>query len=113
MKIRQFQKARTELTSGPKWPPRPPGEYSNLWKQLHMAAGPEHVGKCVGVTMDDQVVCCCGWESRTFWDGAEWAWDEWREHVADEMGLLPKECPCGKKYIPANGGKPCHELTEL
>ncbi len=50
-----------------------------------------HFAKCVGVTQDDQVICECGWESTVLWDGAEWAWDEWTNHMADVLGLKPLE----------------------
>lgn len=48
---------------------------------INAAALPEHSYKNEGVTMDDTFVCACGWKSETFWDGAEWAYDDWRKHV--------------------------------
>lgn len=30
--------------------------------------------------MNDQAFCSCGWESHRYWDGAEYAYDEWRLH---------------------------------
>ena len=32
--------------------------------------------------MLDQIICSCGWESETFFDGAEYAHSEWKRHVA-------------------------------
>jgi len=77
------------------------------------AAKPEHVGEYASERSCDLVKCSCGWKSQGYWDGAEYAWDEWREHVADEMGLLTKKCPCGKEYLPADGGKACHKLEAV
>ena len=31
--------------------------------------------------MKDQCLCSCGWASTTYWDGAEYAFDEWIKHV--------------------------------
>lgn len=31
--------------------------------------------------MGDQWKCSCGWESRKYWDGAEYAHEEWKAHV--------------------------------
>ena len=87
-----------------------PDEYKKVWETMTKAAAPEHVGKNVGVHMSDKVICSCGWESFDYWDMEDAAWGDWREHVAEQIGLLPKECPCGKAYVPADGGKPCHKL---
>ena len=32
--------------------------------------------------MADAVRCSCGWESHRYFDGSEYAWDEWDAHVA-------------------------------
>lgn len=88
--------------------------YSKYWRKLVAAAAPEHVSKWFSSGgFSDQIKCSCGWESPGYWDMAESACDDWLEHVADAMGLIPKTCPCGKKYVPADGEKPCHELTPL
>lgn len=41
----------------------------------------KHRIKDIGVHMVDQYECSCGWKSASYWDGAEWAYDEWLEHV--------------------------------
>jgi hypothetical protein len=61
----------------------------------------------------DKVECSCSWESYDYLDGGEYPWIAWREHVAYEMGLIPRKCPCGKEYLPADSGKPCHELRPI
>lgn len=45
---------------------------------------PEHTFKFaeIGGGMLDQIICSCGWESATFFDGAEYAHSEWKRHVA-------------------------------
>lgn len=40
-----------------------------------------HVSKIEGVTMDDTCVCSCGWQSRAYWDGREYAHTEWVDHI--------------------------------
>lgn len=41
-----------------------------------------HVAKYVGAGyMCDQYICSCGWQSNKFWDGAEFAEDEWIKHA--------------------------------
>lgn len=108
MNIEKFSKARKRLFQG-----RPfsnPDELQNLYDELFEAAAPEHVGNNIGIDISDQIGCFCGWKSKGYWDGAEYAWADWYEHVANEMGLIPQKCPCGKTYVPAEGGTPCHEL---
>ena len=48
---------------------------------LVAAASPEHAFKIVGVTLDDTCVCACGWESPPYWDGAEYAYNNWKAHL--------------------------------
>jgi len=31
--------------------------------------------------MCDEYVCSCGWKSQGYFDGSEYAWDEWVRHV--------------------------------
>jgi hypothetical protein len=112
MNKKKFRSHRAILTDKKSWP-LSSEVHNKAWRGLRRNAAPEHVAKNIGTYMCDQMECCCGWKSKSFFDGAGWAMDEWREHVADEMGLIPKKCPCGKQYIPANGGKPCHELTTV
>src|SRR3989344_5563083 len=91
-----------------------PKEYSAYWEALRKAAAPEHVGESVSVFMSDEVHCSCGWKSEGYWDMVEAAWDDWREHVAGEMGIVSKKCPgCGKEYFPADGGHPCHKIVAV
>ena len=87
-----------------------PGEHQQYWEDLRAAAAPEHVGEyyCPG-GFSDHVRCSCGWESPGYWDLYEASWQDWFEHVADEMGLIPKKCPCGKQYLPADE-QACHTL---
>jgi hypothetical protein len=33
-------------------------------------------------SMLDQIICSCGWESATFFDGREYAHAQWKRHVA-------------------------------
>lgn len=82
-------------------------------KVMNEAPKPEHdIVENAGFMMSDQAVCACGWKSHSFWDGWEYAVDEWYEHVAREVGLVPEKCPCGKEYVTADGGGPCHDLVE-
>lgn len=111
MNVKAFRAAREEFFE--KIPFSDPSEYRKAWDKLRSAAAPEHVPEAQSEFFSDQVLCSCGWESRGYWDLIEAGWGEWREHVADEMGLLPKECPCGKEYVPADGGTACHKLQEI
>jgi hypothetical protein len=52
---------------------------------IRMAALPEHAYTEEGMTMDDRFVCSCGWKSETFWDGREYAYDTWREHIESQL----------------------------
>lgn len=36
--------------------------------------------------MIDQCFCSCGWESTRYWDGAEYAFDEWIKHAKKIVG---------------------------
>ncbi len=31
--------------------------------------------------MTDGYICSCGWKSRTYFDGEEYAFDEWKRHA--------------------------------
>lgn len=42
---------------------------------------PEFKFADLGGGMLDQIICSCGWESDTFFDGAEYAHSEWKRHV--------------------------------
>lgn len=37
--------------------------------------------------MCDKAFCACGWESHGYFDGAEFAWDDWKRHI-DHGNLL-------------------------
>lgn len=43
--------------------------------------------------MLDQLICSCGWESATYYDGREYAISEWRRHLK-EVSHPPKEDSC-------------------
>lgn len=58
-------------------------EIKNLRKLIVDNAKPEHSFTNEGVTMDDQIVCACGWKSKPYWDGFEWAFDEWGKHIQE------------------------------
>lgn len=34
--------------------------------------------------MLDQAVCGCGWKSKPYYDGQEWAYREWQRRVAEK-----------------------------
>ncbi|KKP93481.1 MAG: hypothetical protein UR98_C0004G0017 [Parcubacteria group bacterium GW2011_GWA1_36_12] len=36
--------------------------------------------------MTDQCRCSCGWASTRYWDGAEYAFDEWIKHAKTIVG---------------------------
>lgn len=42
--------------------------------------------------MLDQIVCECGWESKTYFDGDVYAHNEWKKHVVNDH--MPKEISC-------------------
>lgn len=31
----------------------------------------------------DQIICSCGWESATYFDGQQFAHTEWKQHIID------------------------------
>ena len=35
-------------------------------------------------SMLDQIICPCGWKSRTYFDGREYAHSEWKKHVKQD-----------------------------
>jgi hypothetical protein len=35
--------------------------------------------------------CSCGWESKPYYDGAEFAYQEWKRHVAESQDEDTKE----------------------
>ncbi len=109
MDIKKFRKLREAFNEGSDSPKKS----QRIWKALCKAAKPEHVGKNVRPGAFDRIVCSCGWQSESFFDGAEYAWGKWLEHVADKMGLIPKKCPCGKTYLPFIGETACHELRPM
>ena len=37
--------------------------------------------------MIDQAFCTCGWTSDRFWDGPEYAMNQWQDHVRKATGL--------------------------
>lgn len=82
-----------------------------LWDGLLEAAAPEHIHEPKSRGFHDTVTCSCGWESPGYWDLMEAALDDWVEHVARKMGLVPEQCICGRRYLPADGQTACHEVV--
>jgi hypothetical protein len=40
-----------------------------------------HKRKMVSVGLSDHCECSCGWKSPGYWDGQEYAFDDWQKHV--------------------------------
>lgn len=112
MNVQEFRTARESFLNHQR-PFDNTEEYHAAIAAIEKAAAPEHVFKNTGITVFDEAECSCGWKGPGFWDAADLAWEAWMEHIAELLGLIPKECPCGEKYIPADGGKPCHELRSV
>lgn len=55
-------------------------------KTIQTAAKPEHAFTIEGVTMDDTLVCACGWKSQTYWDGDDLAYSDWLKHLEGLLG---------------------------
>lgn len=83
MNTKAFLVAKKQYDEG--CPFSDPAKAKKIWDKLAKAAAPEHAGKNIGISMSDQVECFCGWKSPGYWDGAEYAWDEWRKHVAEAV----------------------------
>lgn len=112
-RVEAFREAREEYHRIIPYAPEQRDEYLAIWERMKTTAAPQHVGNGAEVSyMSDQVACCCGWKSEKYWDGLEFAWEDWIRHVAGEFGLLEQACACGKTYVPADGGKACHKLVE-
>ena len=41
----------------------------------------------LGGGMLDQIICDCGWESHTYFDGTEYAHSAWKKHVKESHGV--------------------------
>jgi hypothetical protein len=41
-------------------------------------------------SMLDQIICSCGWESQTYFDGQEYAHSEWKKHVTQSHQQTPQ-----------------------
>jgi hypothetical protein len=41
-----------------------------------------------GATMDDTARCACGWESVSYWDGADLAHRAWRDHIVEQGAVI-------------------------
>jgi hypothetical protein len=64
-----------------------PGAYAEAQEALVTAASPEHSPRVEEMAyMSDQAVCACGWKSDAFFDGANYALRQWREHVMEVIG---------------------------
>ncbi len=63
-----------------------PGKYRTAARELTEFASPEHTPRVEEISyMSDQCRCACGWHSDKFWDGADYALKQWREHVMEEI----------------------------
>lgn len=40
----------------------------------------EHTPSTKGEGFSDWVECSCGWRSHSYWDGVDFAMDEWKRH---------------------------------
>jgi hypothetical protein len=40
-----------------------------------------HKGLQISEGVADRIRCSCGWESNGYWDGMEWATDEFAQHL--------------------------------
>ena len=106
-KFREADERLPQITRGER------EKFRNTLAAINKAAAPEHVFKNIGVGFFAQAKCSCGWKGRDdFWGRADLAMRNWRGHVRCAMGLIAKECPCGKSYLPADGG-PCHKLVAI
>ena len=89
MNAKAFLAAKEQYDRG--CPFSDPGKAQKIWDKLAAAAAPEHAGENVGEHMSDKIKCSCGWESRGYWDGAVFAWEAWREHVAGHCAPTPQK----------------------
>lgn len=73
--------------------PRDAERSNALWARAQEAAAPEHVPTNVGTFMSDEICCSCGiWRSNLYFDGLEYAMNEWLSHVAEESDInTPQE----------------------
>ena len=52
------------------------------WSGERLDTIENHKGRCKSdAALCDWFVCSCGWESRHYWDGADFATEEWKKHV--------------------------------
>lgn len=42
-----------------------------------------HIGSSEGEFMTDWHICSCGWKSPEYWDGAEYAEQDWVKHIQE------------------------------
>ena len=70
-------------------------EQVKLRRKAEIKAGKTigHTQKMDSSLMSDVCSCSCGWKSKTYWDGREWAYDEWVKHIKKEGAVIayPKE----------------------
>jgi hypothetical protein len=52
-----------------------------------------------GGAMLDQIICDCGWESATFFDGREYAYSQWKRHVKEKHDVVVGRTPSQKSRI--------------
>lgn len=66
-----------------------------------------HTCQNIGTGMMDQLECLCGWLSRGYFDGAEYAWTEWEKHVTPLITDLPDDLSSLVQALPT-----CEQSTE-
>ena len=68
-----------------------PEERNEVWKELQELVEQDHIPTYKGGLMSEYYVCSCGWESNAFWDGIDFAMEEWRRHVLKEYDCIEGE----------------------
>ena len=65
-------------------------EANRLRRKAEIAAGKkiEHTQKIKESSTIDTCICSCGWESNSYWDGAEYAYNEWVEHIKKNGAII-------------------------
>lgn len=77
--------------------------YRKKWEDLQRFASPEHTPKYAGVDICDALACACGWVSKSYYDGVEFAYADWAQHVLEASkpenwirGVVLAVCPALK-----------------
>lgn len=87
MKTFDFVVAYEEWRKAIPFTPETRDDYLRIKDALIVSASPEHDFEiCVDKAgFTDWVECACGWKSQRFWDGIEFAEQEWRDHVMKDI----------------------------